>query len=82
MRNGVIVIDGPPLPEGTRIGLEVADSTDPGYPMPSPAMESYPEHLAALRQFILEAEAGLGRPLDEMMTEIASEFDLPLFKPE
>ena len=69
--NGVIVCDGPPPPDGTRLYLE---------PVP-PADETRDEFLASLRQSVADAEAGLGRPLDEVMAKIASEFNLPLVKP-
>ncbi len=83
--NGVIVPDGPPPPEGTRVVFEQADADDDLWdelakvPPPS-TTETYEEHLANLRQSIQDAKDGLGRPLDEVMTEIAKEFNLPPVK--
>ncbi len=47
---------------------------------PPPQTETYEEHLANLRQSVQDAKDGLGRPLDEVMAEIAKEFNFPPVK--
>jgi hypothetical protein len=81
--NGAIVLDGSPaLPEGARVVVELAGDDDvwPADLAPPPPTETYEEHLAILRQSIADKEAGRGRPLDEVMAEIAAEFNLPPVK--
>jgi len=77
--NGVIVPDGPALPEGTRMRIEPAD-VEEWDDVPPPPTDTYEEHLQSLRDSIAEIEAGVpGIPLDEAMWKIAAEFNLPLF---
>jgi len=83
--NGVLVFDGPPPPEGTRLRLEMPDADDDLWDElskvpPPPTTETYEEHLANLRLSMQDAKDGLGRPLDEVMAEIAKEFNLPPVK--
>jgi hypothetical protein len=86
--NGVLVFDGPPPPDGTRLRLEVADADDDLWDEldkvpPPPTTETYEEHLEALRQSIAEMKAGVpGMPLKEAMAKIAAELNLPPVKPE
>lgn len=68
--NGVVVIDGPPLPEGTRVwvGLEEDD-----YPLP-PHEETHEQFLQSLRDSIADAEAGKpGLTVDEAMAAVDAE---------
>ena len=82
--NGVIVLDGSPLlPEGARVRVELAEEDDFDDLPVSPANETYEEHLAALRESIEQTRAGSpGIPLEEAMTRIAAEFNLPPVRSE
>ena len=76
--NGVIVLDGtPPLPEGARVRVELADDEVADFPAP-PITETQEEHLAQLREGIEDAKRGRGRPAREVLKEIAREHNLPL----
>jgi hypothetical protein len=66
--NGVIVCDGPPPPDGTRIYLEAVP----------PADETREEFLESLRQSIADAKAGHTRPAKEVLKELAVRHGLPL----
>lgn len=64
--NGVVVIDGPPLPEGTRVWVE--DCQIP------PSEETHEEFLQSLRDSIADAEAGKpGLTVDEAMAAVDAE---------
>jgi hypothetical protein len=80
--NGVIVLNGgAALPEGARVRIELEVDDDLGnLPLPPPTAETYEEHLANLRQSIQDTKDGRGRPLEEVMAEIAKEFNLPPVK--
>lgn len=88
--NGVIVPDEScSLPEGTRVRIEVATDLDDELDrltLPDPSLP--PDHpdapydreneLAILRRSIEAMHAGeVGLPLDEAMTQIARNLDLP-----
>jgi len=80
--NGMIVLDGgPSLPEGARVNVELAfdDADDIGAP---PEPYDREEVLASLREGLEDIKAGRGRPFDEVMAEIAKEYNLPPVKPE
>jgi hypothetical protein len=85
--NGVLVFDGPPPPEGTRLRVELSDTDtdlwDELARVPPPPTDTYEEHLQALRQSIAEMKAGVpGMPLKEAMARIAAELNLPPVEPE
>ena len=85
VKNGVIVPDGPPPPEGARVRMEVVedDLEDWENVPPPPTTETREEFLASLRESIAAVQAGQkGRPLKEVMEEIAKELNLPPVKPE
>jgi hypothetical protein len=77
--NGVVVIDGPPPPEGTRVRLEPAGADDDLWDElakvpPPPATETREEFLEGLRQSIADAKAGRGgMTLAEAMAELDGE---------
>ena len=56
--NGVIVPDGPPPPEGTRVRVEFAADDDWEDAPPPPDTETREEFLESLRQSIAEVAAG------------------------
>ncbi len=72
--NGVIVFDGsPPLPDGTRVRVEVAG--DDGV---APPTDTYAEHLAKLRQSVEAQRAGArGKPIAELAAELRREYGVP-----
>jgi len=82
--NGVLVFDGPPPPDGTRLRVELSNPDDDLWDElakvpPPPTTETYEEHLQALRQSIAEMNAGVpGMPLKEAMAELKKEFGVPL----
>ena len=79
VRNGVIVPDGPPLPEGTQVVFEPAgaDAAEDWIDIPPPS-ETREEILESLRQSIAETKAGVkGIPLNEAMAQIRAELNLP-----
>ena len=70
--NGAVVFDGSPkLPEGIRVRVELEDDDDIGAP---PEPYDREEVLASLRESFADAKAGRGRPIGEVMEEIANEF--------
>ena len=79
VRNGVIVPDGPPPPEGTEVVFEPADADaelwdELEHVQPPPATETREEFLASLRRSIAAAEAGVkGASVDEVFAEIDRE---------
>lgn len=78
--NGVIILDaGPPLPEGARVRVELADPDDP-----APAAEPYDraKELAILREALADVEAGRGMPFEQFMLQVAAEEKLPPVSPE
>ncbi len=78
--NGAIVLDDSArLPDGFRVRVEVEveddlDGDDIGAP-PEPYDRA--THLALLREALEDVKAGRGRPFDEVMAEIAKEYNLP-----
>ena len=84
VKNGVIVPDGPPPPEGARVRMEVVedDPDDWENAPPPPTTETREEFLASLREGIAEAKAGGGRPAREVLREIAIKHNLPLLPGE
>jgi hypothetical protein len=70
--NGVVVIDGPPLPEGTRVRVGLEDDD----PIP-PLEETHEEFLRSLRDSITSAESGNTRPAEVVLRELAERHDLP-----
>jgi hypothetical protein len=79
--NGVIVLDGtPPLPEGARVRVELAEKVEYPHPM---APYDREKELAVLRDRNAEMQAGApGIPLKEGMDRIAAELNLPPADPE
>ncbi|MBA4190876.1 MAG: hypothetical protein C0467_23050 [Planctomycetaceae bacterium] len=81
--NGVLVFDGPPPPDGTRLRVELSDADDDLWDelakVPPPqATETYEEHLEALRQSIAEMNSGVpGMPLAEFAAQLKKEFGVP-----
>jgi len=80
--NGVLVFDGPPPPEGTRLRLEPTDVDDDLWdeldkmPPPLPT-ETREEFLESLRQSIEDVKAGQGIPADQAFAQIRAELGLP-----
>lgn len=88
VRNGAVILDpGTQLPEGARVELRLVDEDDfdwdeteaaflpADHPM---ALYDRETELAILRESIAEAKAGYpGRPLDEVMKELAAKYKLP-----
>jgi hypothetical protein len=74
--NGSVVPDaGRRLPEGAQIRLEVVEEIPPDHPM---APYNRELEIALLRESIAETKAGYpGRPLEEVMAEIAAKYNLP-----
>ena len=75
--NGRVELDAPAgLPDGTRVRfvLETADDEDDG---PPPDTHDRATELAILREALEDVKAGRGRPFEEVMAEIALEFNLP-----
>ena len=71
--NGVIVPDGPPPPEGTRVMFDHDEVYE--YPHPMAAYDEEKE-LALLRESFAELDAGKqGRPADEVFAEIFQELN-------
>jgi hypothetical protein len=84
VRNGVIVPEGPPPPEGTEVVFEPAGAdTDKDWGDIPPSTETREEILESLRQSIAETKAGVkGIPLDEAMAQIRAELNLPKVESE
>lgn len=83
--NGVIVPEGSPPPEGTRVVFESVDELDEFdfLDPPPPSNETYAEHLASLRQSIAEGKAGeRGVEARLFMKELAVKYGLPLMPGE
>jgi len=83
--NGVIVPDGPPPPEGTRVQFRAETEADedewPDLPHPQ-SHETYEEHLAMLWESIAEMRAGIpGMTLAEFAAELERDYG-PAPKPE
>ena len=76
--NGAIVLDDSAcLPDGFRVRVEVEvdlHGDDIGAP---PEPYDRETHLALLREGLEDVKAGRGRPFDEVMAEIAKEYNLP-----
>jgi hypothetical protein len=67
--NGTIVLDGaPPLPEGARVRVELADPLPTDHPLAPYNRET---EIAILRASIEDMKAGRGRPASEVLSEIA-----------
>ena len=88
VRNGAIIPDvAHPWPEGPRINLSLAADESEEWPEfdvsglpPDHPMAPYNHEvgLALLRESIAEMKAGYpGRPLDDVMAEIAAKYNLP-----
>ncbi|MDB5307273.1 MAG: hypothetical protein JWO38_1475 [Gemmataceae bacterium] len=76
--NGVIVLDaGPPLPEGARVRVELAEE-DPDDVGPPPEPYDREKELAILRESLEDAKAGRGVPAREFLKQLAIEHNLPL----
>jgi len=75
VKNGLIVPDGPPPPEGARVRMEVVEETPDDWEdaPPPPTTETREEYLASLRQSIADAKAGKGRSVDEVFAEVDAE---------
>ena len=79
VRNGVIVPEGPPPPEGTVVVFEPsgADTDEDSGDMP-PSTETREEILESLRQSIAETKAGVkGIPLNEFAADLKREYGSP-----
>ncbi|MBA4190869.1 MAG: hypothetical protein C0467_23015 [Planctomycetaceae bacterium] len=71
--NGVIVPDGPPPPEGTRVMFEAQGSFE--YPHPL-APYDWEKELALLRESIAAMDAGeKGKPAEQVFAELDQELD-------
>lgn len=79
IRNGVIVPDaGHPLPDGARVRYELLVDDGDDDVDPPPTTETHEEFLQSLRDSVAEVKAGVpGLTLDEAMSRIAREFQLP-----
>ena len=77
--NGVIVPDGPPPPDGTRVVFQTEAAADDALwdelkVPPPPTAETREEFLESLRQSVAEAEAGeKGVSVEEAFAEIDQE---------
>jgi len=81
--NGVIVLDnGPPLPEGTRVRVELAEPDDLDDIGPPPEPYDRDKELAILREALEDVKAGRGMPFEEYMAKVAAELKLPPVPPE
>lgn len=81
VRGGVIVPEGEPPPEGTRVRYHpvvVPDDDEDDFGPPPPRTETREEFLASLRESVAEARAGVrGMTLDEVMERVSRENNLP-----
>ena len=59
VKNGVIVPDGSPTPEGTRVRMEVVED-DLDDVSPPPSTETHEEFLASLRESVASVNDGQG----------------------
>lgn len=78
--NGVIVPDGPPPPDGTRVVFQTEATADDDMwdelakVPPPPATETREEYLQSLRDSIAEVEAGVpGLSVDEAFARVDAE---------
>ncbi|WP_439628657.1 hypothetical protein [Gemmata sp.] len=73
--NGVIVPDGSPPPDGTRVVFEADVAHEHPHPLAAPDRD---KELALLRGRVAAMQAGEpGVPLGEAMARMASELNLP-----
>jgi hypothetical protein len=73
--NGVIVPDGPPPPDGTRVLFETEEVFE--YPHPLAPYDTEKE-VALLRESIAQMDAGeQGRSVEDVFAEINRELDQP-----
>lgn len=73
--NGAIVLDdGPTLPEGARVRVDVITDADEFEGMPPGG--SREEVLASLRESIEDMKAGRTRPFEEALAEIETRYNL------
>ena len=77
VKNGVIVPDGPPPPEGARVRMEVVEDDFDDVP-PPPTTETHEEFLASLRQSIADVNDGQGVEARQFLKELAIKMKLPL----
>jgi hypothetical protein len=70
VRNGVIVPDGPPPPDGTRVHFQVEERFEYPHPM---APYDREKEIALLRESIAKAEEGLSQPIRDVLRCIAIE---------
>ena len=76
--NGAIVLDDSAcLPDGYRVRVELEDELDGDDIGAPPEPYDRETHLALLREGLEDVKAGRGRPFDEVMAEIAQEYNLP-----
>jgi len=76
VKNGVIVPDGAPPPDGTRVRMEVVEDDPNAWEnfTPPPTTETRAEFLDSLRQSIADVKAGVkGRTVDEVFAEVDAE---------
>ncbi len=80
VKNGVIVPDGPPPPEGARVRMEVVedDPDDWENAPPPPTTETREEFLASLRESIANVNDGQGVEARQFLKELAIKMKLPL----
>jgi len=76
--NGVLVFDGPPPPEGTRLRLEPSEAEADWPEGQPPWQETREEVLESLRQSIAETKGGVqGMPLAEFAARLKQEYGTP-----
>ncbi len=77
VKNGVIVPDGPPPPEGARVRMEVVEDDFDDVPPPH-TTETREEFLAGLRESIAAMDAGeKGKSVAQVFDEIDRELKRP-----
>lgn len=79
--NGVLVFDGPPPPEGTRVRMEIVED-DFDDVAPPPPTETREEFLTSLRESIANVNDGQGVDARQFLKELAIKKKLPLLPGE